>query len=700
MKFVFCLLRHSLFLVVIVVSPAVLRIVNGQDQPGVKAPNSPSTTASQVSEPTLTRDVSRQNREQAYVKLFAGQRLLVQLRNGDLESAAVVEIAKQAQSAFEEAGQLDPTLAEAYTALAEIALFYYPRNMDEAVRRASKAILIDRNNVGGHQTLGRVYAIKSGLKGQQLDKTFAERAIVELREVSRLTPNDSETWALLGELYLALGRTDDAIQALTRWAAAPAGVSNGFYQFITDKRDLTPDAAAARLGEALMLAGRRREAIVAIRRALFLSPQNEAYEDLLSRVVDSEGDDDEAVITELRSTIAAEPQGTAAPILLARALTRAGRVNEAVQVLQTAISRRAVTDKENTLSLRLALAQTFADSDRFDDGVAVYQAILLEKGITGNIPLVDQSKKQIASELLRRIIELYKNAGKSKEALATIERMRLILGSDDPTITFEEVDLLRALGKRREALKVLQTARRLFPQQSEFVFQEAVVLTELGKVDQGVSLLRSRLSQQSKPAAAVSSVLPDIDLYLRISNLYIQADRGADAVAAARQAVELAPADQPDIISAALIALSSAQEHAGDAKGSEESLRRVLASEPDNATALNNLGYFLVERNERLSEALEMIQRAVKAEPTNSSFLDSLGWAHFKLGQFDAAERQLTEAARRGSGSATIQEHLGDVYFGQGKKEQARVAWEKSLKLLTDGDQASRIRQKLKGTSK
>jgi predicted Zn-dependent protease len=149
-----------------------------------------------------------------------------------------------------------------------------------------------------------------------------------------------------------------------------------------------------------------------------------------------------------------------------------------------------------------------------------------------------------------------------------------------------------------------------------------------------------------------------------------------------------------------LIALSSAQDHAGDAKGSEESLRRVLASEPDNATALNNLGYFLVERNERLNEALEMIQRAVKAEPTNSSFLDSLGWAHFKLGQLDAAERQLTEAARRGVGSATIQEHLGDVYFGQGKKEQARIAWEKSLKLLTDGDQASRIRQKLKETSK
>ena len=86
---------------------------------------------------------------------------------------------------------------------------------------------------------------------------------------------------------------------------------------------------------------------------------------------------------------------------------------------------------------------------------------------------------------------------------------------------------------------------------------------------------------------------------------------------------------------AALITLSSAQERAGDTKGSEESLRRILSKDPKNATALNNLGYFLIERNERLNEALELIQRAVRAEPDNSSFLDSLGWAYFKLGKLD-----------------------------------------------------------------
>lgn len=149
------------------------------------------------------------------------------------------------------------------------------------------------------------------------------------------------------------------------------------------------------------------------------------------------------------------------------------------------------------------------------------------------------------------------------------------------------------------------------------------------------------------------------------------------------------------MIEAALITLSSAQERAGDPKGSEESLRRILSSDPDNATALNNLGYFLIERNERQAEALEMIQRAVRANPTNSSFLDSLGWAYFKLGRLDEAERHLAEAARRNNQSATIQEHLGDLYQQRGKTEMARAAWQKALSLTVESVNTTRIKAKL-----
>lgn len=680
--------------------------------PGARAQNPSTANPAQATpaEASATQFVSagdspeaallRQKRAQGYAKLLLGQRLLANIRNSEEEASPAT--VKRAQQAFQEAVQLDPTLAEAYTALSEIALFYQ-RNIDEAMRLANSAIKINRNNFGAHQILSRIHGLKSGLNRQSLDKTNAELAIASLREVARLVPNDAEAWALLGELYLALGRTEEAIEALRRWSAAAPTADPRFFTTITGGRALTQDAASARLGEALMRAGRSREAINAIRRAISLNPENGAYQELLSKAVESSGGDDASLMTELRGMVAAEPLNYSLAILLARVQTRAGQTNEAVQTLRSALSRRPASDKEGSLLLRFALAQTFADAFRYAEAVNIYEEILKEQGIMESAALTKDEDRRLAGDILRRIVTLHKSAEKPAEALQTIERMRRLLGSEDPTIELEHIDLLREQGKHREALQTVRAARRKFPQMNEFLYLEANILADAGQVEEGVALLRARLSQGGQttttPPRPASSVA-DFELYLRIASLYTQARRGPEAVEAARQALERAPADRDDMMAAALITLSSAQDRAGDAKGSEESLRRLLDKDPENATALNNLGYFLVERNERLPEALQMIQRAVKAEPTNPSFLDSLGWAYFKLGQLAEAERHLTEAARRNSGSATIHEHLGDVYQKQGKTGEARLSWQKALKLLGEGEQAVRIRGKLSGNSK
>ena len=89
--------------------------------------------------------------------------------------------------------------------------------------------------------------------------------------------------------------------------------------------------------------------------------------------------------------------------------------------------------------------------------------------------------------------------------------------------------------------------------------------------------------------------------------------------------------------------------------------------------------------------------RAVRAEPTNGSFLDSLGWVHFKLGQLDEAEKHLSDAARRSPRSATIHEHLGDLYQKRGKTEEARTAWQKALSLSVEPAETTRLKTKLGG---
>jgi Flp pilus assembly protein TadD len=105
----------------------------------------------------------------------------------------------------------------------------------------------------------------------------------------------------------------------------------------------------------------------------------------------------------------------------------------------------------------------------------------------------------------------------------------------------------------------------------------------------------------------------------------------------------------------------------------------------------------MVERGERLDEALNMIKRAVETEPHNGSFLDSLGWAYFKTGKLEEAEHYLTQAAQIVTTSATIQEHLGDLYQRRGNIPKARAAWQKAMSLRAEPDQITRLKAKING---
>jgi tetratricopeptide (TPR) repeat protein len=70
----------------------------------------------------------------------------------------------------------------------------------------------------------------------------------------------------------------------------------------------------------------------------------------------------------------------------------------------------------------------------------------------------------------------------------------------------------------------------------------------------------------------------------------------------------------------------------------ESAFRQVLSRDPDNAIALNYLGYMLAERGERLDESVTYLKKALQVEPENPSYLDSLGWAYFKADKLDLAK--------------------------------------------------------------
>jgi tetratricopeptide (TPR) repeat protein len=649
--------------------------------PAKTKPNSASATANAPSPSATPQPAPQGARARAYAKLLEGQRYISRAKS---TGGITREGLASAQDAFRQAAMLDPTLAEAHTALAEIAFFFLDDSA-QAEREAKAASSIDADNFGAHRLLSRLYSLRAGLDESKLKREDAERAIGELKEVLRLDPNDAEALALVGEFYHLTGHEAEAVDAFKRWVGAPATVDTRFYQVITQGGELSNDAALGRLAEALLRAGRTAEAISALRQALAADPGNRQYLELLNDAV-SRGGDVNAAIEEFKRVVAANPADVAATANLARAQARAGKTDDAVATLRAAIERSAKDAKQQE-ALTVALAQVLADAMRYDEAVAVYNDLLKAHGIT-DAPLVADSDKQFASKYLEQIIQLQRQAGRTDSALSTVERMRRLLGANELLAEFYSIDLLREQGKRTEALAAAHAARAKYPENPSLLNLEATILAELGRVAEASTLLRTRLNGDFEN---------DYGTNAAIVQMYIEANRGKEAVEAAQKLLQMTPKEAPAAMAQSLVLLSSAQERAGDFKGAEESLRKILATDPNSAIALNNLGYFLTERGERLPEALDMIQRAARAEPTNASYLDSLGWVYFKMGQLDDAERYLNDASRRNPRSPTIQEHLGDLFERRGKSEQARTAWRKALSLSTEPGETTRLKTKING---
>ncbi|MGR8920491.1 MAG: tetratricopeptide repeat protein [Gammaproteobacteria bacterium] len=110
----------------------------------------------------------------------------------------------------------------------------------------------------------------------------------------------------------------------------------------------------------------------------------------------------------------------------------------------------------------------------------------------------------------------------------------------------------------------------------------------------------------------------------------------------------------------------------------EADLLRIIEREPDNAQALNALGYTLADRTERYEEALGYIERALALSPEDFYILDSMGWVLYRLGRLEEAVSYL-ERARDLRNDPEVAAHLGEVLWVMGDRDGARTVWETAL---------------------
>lgn len=86
-----------------------------------------------------------------------------------------------------------------------------------------------------------------------------------------------------------------------------------------------------------------------------------------------------------------------------------------------------------------------------------------------------------------------------------------------------------------------------------------------------------------------------------------------------------------------------------------------LASDPENITSLNGLGYVLATEEKDLTRALSLCKKAVNNSPNSAACLDSLGFVYYKLGLYADAKKYLEQAEMLDRDNEIIAEHIRQV---------------------------------------
>jgi tetratricopeptide (TPR) repeat protein len=150
----------------------------------------------------------------------------------------------------------------------------------------------------------------------------------------------------------------------------------------------------------------------------------------------------------------------------------------------------------------------------------------------------------------------------------------------------------------------------------------------------------------------------------------------------AYQLVDTALIESPDNIKL-LYSRGLLAEKLGNILQLETDLRHIISLSPDNAEAINALGYTLADKTDRIDEGMVLIQQAMALAPNNPAIIDSLGWAHYRLGDLQQA-LTLLQQAFNDFPDHEVAAHLGEVLWQLKRTSEAKSIWQQGLEQEPD----------------
>jgi tetratricopeptide (TPR) repeat protein len=340
-----------------------------------------------------------------------------------------------------------------------------------------------------------------------------------------------------------------------------------------------------------------------------------------------------------------------------------------------------------------SLEVRFNDVNLLESEGKTAEAIALLKEMLGTTEKRSYNTGEKANRvaLLERLGLMYRSNEQPQEALATFREIGELDPSLGARVAAQAIETYRGAKDFARAEREADEAVKKYPDDRTLRMVRASALSDAGKPAQAVEDLKKLLDGKA-----------DREIHLSLAQAYEKA-REFGAMGTALDAAEKL-SESKDERETVLFMRGAMYEKLKKYDAAEAEFRKVLALNPDNASALNYLGYMLADRGVRLGEAQQFIQKALDRDPNNGAYLDSLGWVYFRMGKLEEAEQMLRRAIGRYPRDPTIHDHLGDVHFRQGRLKDAIAQWERSLQEYerasaseNDPAEVAKVRNKLEG---
>jgi len=594
------------------------------------------------------------------------------------------ELATKAIEEYRAAIDADPTSAYLTSGLAE--LYAKTGRIRDAVVEAQDIIKHNPNNLEARRLLGRIYLRSLGdMQAGSGSESVLKLAIDQYEQIIRLQPDGMDDHLLLGRLY----RLNNDLQKAENEFKTAVKLQPGSEEAVTTLAYLynelgdtaratqvlssVPNAErSAKLYSALGYTYEQQKqyknAVEAYRHAIELDRDNlDAIRGLAQNLL-NDGQAD-AALEQYKVIADANPEDAQTYVRIAEIYRKQGKFDVALDNL-----KKAESMVQDSVEVPYNIAAIYQAQGRYDEAIPIMRDLLKKsEKPDGKYSNGEKSNRAV---FLERLGTIYRDQGNNQAANETFRQIVALGGDENIERGYQQIiDTWREAKEWQKATDTAKEAVQKLPGSRDLKLVLASQQADMGEADKALKDVRAMLKGDANSNSSSNS--DDRQVYIALAQMNTRLRRFSDAEQALDKAEQLSSkADDKEYV---WFLRGSTFEREKRYAEAEEQFKKVVASDPEHASALNYLGYMLADQNTKLEEALGYIKRAVDLDPVNGAYLDSIGWAYFRLGKYELAEENLLKASQKINTDPTVHDHLGDLYQKTGRLKLAAIHWERAL---------------------